>query len=832
MKLKPPYSTRQELWAFAAEERGELPRGTAHKLAHRAKRRAFGDARIIVKELPDGWPHARSSVKMIGQLIDAGSHDWTIRQLATQITKDIASKSPTAEIYAIYKWVRKNIRYRHDPLDLEMLQGATRTIKEGAGDCDCMTILIGSLARSLGHKVTIRTVGKTLHSPEHVAALVWDKKRWISVDPVLEPPGDTGQNEPGLFSAYAPGPSTIWNLKGKEMSNTFGIPATGQDLALISKSGLAPASDAPRPDLRYDRFPEPLFGKCDRSSNYYPANHYAGEMDGLFDFVTDIAAAVIPGGGLIKSGVKAIAGLVGGGKKGAAPPAGSQPLTPIDAKTANKLIKGQKKELAVEKKQLAETKKTDKILLLMAQNQGAQSAAVQDRLDNLISATHGNPAMTADVDHVAKLLSSERRAKKELAAKRAAAEKQRKHDSAIRTSIIRKLKAKAAKKKAKIDALKTTRAIARNQAAQVLKKAKVSHGRVTLGAFKPQVTFTLGEFGDDRYNRIAALTTAAQQAITAIQNFIKYDAQHRSPQWPLAAIKNFQATDGTLGKPDGVYGPNTRAAAAWYLKRSDLPPVSPVYQKYAVTWTPPAAPVVVKPAPKPADVAAPPTPPLIAPAPVPRAIPTPTKPVIVAPAPSTLMQTALACLARIRKFVSITGRSPEIVLMETAGFQKAAGLKADGLYGPTTALRLAQVTGQKVPPPPAAFTSPKAAPIVIRPAPAPSPFEITIPPAPIVIPPAPAPSPFAITTPPAPIVEPSPPIPSNGTRNGRRAEPIRLPTVAEIRYLQIASCRGDVELCRALARVNRAVSKSLPAETPTKSKGKNLWPILALAAIA
>ena len=255
--MNPPQSYDKELWAFAAEARGELAPGTARTWASRAKRRVLGaPAQIQLSEHPAGWKHIKSSLKKIGELIESGSHDWQVRQLATAITAPVPSKNPTAEIAAIYDWVRKNIRYRYDPLDLEMLQSATRTVKERAGDCDCLTILIGSLCRSIGHNVLIRAVGSSKTAPEHVSAIVFDRQRWINCDPVLEPSGNiTG---PGTFAAYATGPATYWNVKGKKMLGSK--PTLYETKNLLPGNAIEAGSLPPAADRRYSHEHRSTYG--------------------------------------------------------------------------------------------------------------------------------------------------------------------------------------------------------------------------------------------------------------------------------------------------------------------------------------------------------------------------------------------------------------------------------------------------------------------------------------------------------------------------------------------------------------------------------------------
>ena len=48
-----------------------------------------------------------------------------------------------------------------------------RTVKERAGDCDDMSILLAALAGALGHRWEFDTVGATPQAQQHVAVRVF-----------------------------------------------------------------------------------------------------------------------------------------------------------------------------------------------------------------------------------------------------------------------------------------------------------------------------------------------------------------------------------------------------------------------------------------------------------------------------------------------------------------------------------------------------------------------------------------------------------------------------------------------------------------------------------
>lgn len=116
-------------------------------------------------------------------------------------------------------------------------------------------------------------------------------------------------------------------------------------------------------------------------------------------------------------------------------------------------------------------------------------------------------------------------------------------------------------------------------------------------------------------DQLTSIIIKAKLAVDAVNSYIaKYK---KSPATYIQAVKDFQDADGTLYK-DGLYGPNSNAAAKWYLQgmsNTIVPAYNPAMGKtkagtlVTITWKPPVldapkpAPVVSapKPAPKPTE---------------------------------------------------------------------------------------------------------------------------------------------------------------------------------------------------------------------------------------
>lgn len=542
-------------------------------------------APVTVTDHAPGMPHVRATIAKMAALAREGSHSYEIRNLATRITRDVPSKSPTREIAAIYKWVRDEIRYRHDPLGLEWVQSPARTVAEGAGDCDDMTTLIVALCGALGHRWQFRTVGRTPEVQAHVAAQVHDKKRWIDVDPVLEaeqPTTAARPNDLGTFALRAPGADRLWSDGGAMLRGTgyLGAPANRADRALWNPYSLgqlgAPTTAADRELWLFaPYFPQlpPYGGDQPPQPGVWPPNTPAYKILALPTGMIDerrVRAAQLAGlGGLdyfdplsglhgkvlrklkavgqkIKKGLAKVPGL----KQVAKAVVGIIPgaSTIIDsAKGVAQVAKGVKKAV-----------KTGKAIKAVAK--GKKPAAPPPGTKGKVVALAKKPP------------APKKPAPKPAVAARALPPKP--------VAIARPASRPAAGPTARPSYPAGAR-MRFDAGAGVYRVYAPLSG---LGGIRPTLTFALGGLGN---------VPKAKAAVSAVQAFIAKNK--KPPQVALPAVKTFQAAVPGL-TPDGLWGSNTAAAARHYAGGT-VPPTAPG-PKFSgkVTWKPPAKAAAPKPA--------------------------------------------------------------------------------------------------------------------------------------------------------------------------------------------------------------------------------------------
>lgn len=149
--------------------------------------------RITMERVPRGTPGTLVTAGMIGRLIREGAKDFLVRQCAIEIYRraGVRPKDRMGEVQALFDWVRRNIRYTRDIFRVETLHSARRMLDLKAGDCDDMTILLGSMLVATGHPVRLALVGFRPDRPHvysHIYPEVNVRNRWIPIDATVNRP--------------------------------------------------------------------------------------------------------------------------------------------------------------------------------------------------------------------------------------------------------------------------------------------------------------------------------------------------------------------------------------------------------------------------------------------------------------------------------------------------------------------------------------------------------------------------------------------------------------------------------------------------------------------
>jgi transglutaminase-like putative cysteine protease len=149
--------------------------------------------RIFLYRVPKGTPGTLVTARLIARLIRNGAKDFDVRQKAIQIFRayGVRPKDRFGEVYALFDWVRRNVRYTRDIFRVELLHSARRMLELRAGDCDDMTILLGAMLMSTGHPVRLVLAGFRPHKPHvysHIYPEVHARGRWLPIDATVQHP--------------------------------------------------------------------------------------------------------------------------------------------------------------------------------------------------------------------------------------------------------------------------------------------------------------------------------------------------------------------------------------------------------------------------------------------------------------------------------------------------------------------------------------------------------------------------------------------------------------------------------------------------------------------
>jgi len=157
---------------------------------------------IRLIRVPHGDRGTLVTARIIGKMIGDGAKDFYVRQTAIGIFRayGIPPKDRQGEVWSLFDWVRRNVRYTRDIFRVELLHTARRMLELRAGDCDDMSILLGAMLVSTGHPVRLVLAGfrpNQPHSYSHIFPEVRIGKRWVAIDVTVDQP--MGWSPPTLW---------------------------------------------------------------------------------------------------------------------------------------------------------------------------------------------------------------------------------------------------------------------------------------------------------------------------------------------------------------------------------------------------------------------------------------------------------------------------------------------------------------------------------------------------------------------------------------------------------------------------------------------------------
>ena len=126
------------------------------------------------------------TVRLIHNIIEEEKTKPFIRQLGLKLIKGVKEDNQTGEIKKLFYYVRDKIRFTRDVQGIETLQYPENTANWGGGDCDCKTILLGALLKTIGNKIRFSIY--KINNPDkfdHINLQVFLRRsnKWFTLDP-------------------------------------------------------------------------------------------------------------------------------------------------------------------------------------------------------------------------------------------------------------------------------------------------------------------------------------------------------------------------------------------------------------------------------------------------------------------------------------------------------------------------------------------------------------------------------------------------------------------------------------------------------------------------
>jgi hypothetical protein len=142
-------------------------------------------------QLAEGWDGTDQTVAKATQLVRESLTDPVVRLAAEGIVRNLPERDKSAEIRAVSRFVRKNIRYTNEGVETiktpRLLLDEIRTHGKAVGDCDDHVILWLALHKVLGQKVRIKVISQRKNKvASHIYGEVYnpDKERWVVDDTI------------------------------------------------------------------------------------------------------------------------------------------------------------------------------------------------------------------------------------------------------------------------------------------------------------------------------------------------------------------------------------------------------------------------------------------------------------------------------------------------------------------------------------------------------------------------------------------------------------------------------------------------------------------------
>lgn len=152
--------------------------------------------------IPDGKAGTIVTLRIMRQLARDAVRDpaQTIRTTALKLLAGLPPRQWGPEVERLHSFVRDEIRYVRDPVNIELVATPAKTLELRAGDCDDKATLLAALLEASGHPARFLAVGLNGGPLSHVLTQTKIGPQWISLETIIQKP--MGWNPSGVTSNY------------------------------------------------------------------------------------------------------------------------------------------------------------------------------------------------------------------------------------------------------------------------------------------------------------------------------------------------------------------------------------------------------------------------------------------------------------------------------------------------------------------------------------------------------------------------------------------------------------------------------------------------------
>jgi hypothetical protein len=122
----------------------------------------------------------QETLRLMWGFIRKDAADPAVKAAAVAV---VGRGTPQEQASRAWAWTRRNIAYRPDPPNAELVQDLEASLRTRGGDCDDLAVVAGTLLAAAGHQVVPVAVWWQ-DRPRFTHAVLMDKTARMVVDPV------------------------------------------------------------------------------------------------------------------------------------------------------------------------------------------------------------------------------------------------------------------------------------------------------------------------------------------------------------------------------------------------------------------------------------------------------------------------------------------------------------------------------------------------------------------------------------------------------------------------------------------------------------------------